>query len=305
MEPNRQKSHDSCPVVVRREWLEGFSLIELLVVIAIISILMAIAAPVLNKARRNMRSALGMNNQRQIVSGITFYAMDNDSKVPQSVATAGPDPGWNWSEPTKLTGNEMESPPGSHRAMSELLRSYIADAKIMFCPSAPRQYKYLQQSWDAGDLWDNPETPFPGDPVGGTYCFYANYVGYLEDRDRPFRGPRTVTDRGRYSQLLVSDYFGYDHWRRPGAFASCEKFKSGSIIPETWLLSALWSCQDDGGDMADLGIGLRAGYIDGHVESFEPSDTMRMKVSLTRDGTVPYPDGVGPGYFFIPRNSLR
>jgi len=32
-----------------------------------------------------------------------------------------------------------------------------------------------------------------------------------------------------------------------------------------------------------------------------------MKVSLSRDGTVPYADGtgVGPGTFFLPRNALH
>jgi hypothetical protein len=265
---------------------------------------MAITTPVITKVRRNVRLALCTNNQRQIVSGVTFYALDNDGKFPESVATVGFEPAWNWSEPTKLTGNEERS-PGLHRAMSEYLGDYIAHAKIMFCPNAPKKYKYLQLSWDAGDQWDNPETPFPTDPVGGTYCFYWNYVGYLEDRDRPFRGPRMVTDRSRYSQLLVSDYFGYDHWRSPQAFASCERFKSPTVIPETWLLSAFWSYQADGYDMAALGIRLHAGYTDGHVERFEASDVVEMRVSLTADGSIPYPDGVGPGYFYLPRNSLR
>ena len=42
------------------------------------------------------------------------------------------------------------------------------------------------------------------------------------------------------------------------------------------------------------------GFIDGHVEHFDPQDTLQMKVSLTPDGSVPYPDGVGPGIYFVP-----
>jgi hypothetical protein len=30
-----------------------------------------------------------------------------------------------------------------------------------------------------------------------------------------------------------------------------------------------------------------------------------MKVSITADGTTPYPDGMGPGIFFLPRNALQ
>jgi len=30
-----------------------------------------------------------------------------------------------------------------------------------------------------------------------------------------------------------------------------------------------------------------------------------MKVSKTYDGSVPYPDGVGPGTFYLPRDGLR
>ncbi|MHC4478665.1 MAG: type II secretion system protein [Planctomycetota bacterium] len=282
----------------------GFSLIELLVVVAVISILMAIAMPVVNRAGRTVRSAVGANNQREVVSGVTFYALDRQGRFPESVATVGFGAAWNWSEPTKLIGNE-ERTVGSHRAMSEYLGDYIKDTKTMFCPSAPRKYKYLQQSWEAGDDWDNPETPFPTDPVGGTYCFYWNYIGFLEERDRPFRGPRTMADNGRYSQLLVSDYLGYDHWRRPGAFASCEKLKASAIIPETWLLSAFWSCEGDGEDMTAIGVSLHAGYTDGHVERFDLSDVAPMRVSLNADGSVPWPDGVGPGTFYVPGNSLR
>jgi len=50
-----------------------------------------------------------------------------------------------------------------HRSISAYLRSYIKDATVMFSPSAPRQYDYLQEAWDAGDDWDNPETSFPTD----------------------------------------------------------------------------------------------------------------------------------------------
>ena len=285
-----------------RQRPKGFSLLELLVVLAVIGMLMTISLSVMTKVRRHMNSVLGANNQKQIVAGATLYAFDNHGRYPESVATVGFGSMWNWSEPTKLVGNEKRS-PGMHRSVSEYLREYIADADVMFCRNAPQKYKYLHEAWAAGDAWDNPETPFPTDPVGGTYCLYWNYIGFLEERDYPFRGPHTIADGRKYSDLLVSDYFGYDHWRSPEAFGSCEQFKSARIVPETWLLSAYWST--DSQNKVSLGIPLRAGYTDGHVGSFDAAETVTMRVSITSDGTVPYPVGVGPGFFFLPQDCLR
>jgi len=273
------------------------------VVLSVISILMAIMMPGLDSIRRKARAVAGMNNQKQIAGGINLYALDNDDLYPQSVATVGFGSHWNWSDPTKLIGNRKRS-PGLYRAMSSYLRTYIPDSDTMFCPNAPRKYKYLQQSWEAGEGWDNPETSFPSDPVGGTYCFYWNYVGYLRMTGSIFQGPRGAADGGKYSKLLVTDYFGYDHWRSPGAFGSCDKFKGSDVTDETWLLSAYWSGRGDPNASAPE-ITLHAGYTDGHVESYPSSQVIPMEVSITSDGLTPYPAGVGPGIFYLPPNALH
>ena len=280
----------------------GFTLVELLVVVCIISVIAGIALPTFNKIRRQARDILSMNNQKMITSTINIFANDNDDKYPESVATIGQSDNWNWTDPTRLTGNRNRTPQ-THRAMSEYLRGYIDDASIMFCPSAPQTYKYLQQSWDAGDDWDNPETEYPADPVGGTYCFYWNYRGVIEGRRINFRGPRDPAGSSRYSKLIVSDYFGYDHWRTPGYFGSCESFDGGEIISETLLLSSYWANKGELEKLPD--IKLKAGYSDGHVETYSSHDVLPMKVSITSDGTTPYPEGVGPGIFFIPRDGVR
>jgi prepilin-type N-terminal cleavage/methylation domain-containing protein len=280
----------------------GFTLVELLVVISIISLMMSIALPALNVVRRQARNMLSMSNQRQITSTINLFASENNDRYPESVATIGFGNTWNWTDSTRLTGNRRRSPQ-VHRAMSEYLRRYIPDASIMFCPNAPQKYEYLQQAWDAGDKWDNPRTDFPADPVGGSYCFYWNYRGYLGGRRVVFRGPQGPASSGRYSKLLVSDYFGYDHWRTPGSFGSCEPFDGAGITPETYLLSSYWSRKSAADDSPV--IKLKAAYTDGHVETYSASDVIPMKVSITADGTVPYPDGVGPGLFFLPRNALH
>jgi prepilin-type processing-associated H-X9-DG protein len=53
-----------------------------------------------------------------------------------------------------------------------------------------------------------------------------------------------------------------------------------------------------------IDIKLNAGYTDGHVESYKTSEVVPMKVSLIPDGSVPYPNGVGPGIFYLPANAV-
>ncbi len=279
----------------------GFSLIEVLVVISIISILMGILLPVVGKARRQARNIIGMGNQREIINALNSFAFDNKEKYPESVATIGvKEIHWHWHEPIKMTGNESLSPQ-RHRAMSEYLRGYIGEAKTMYCPNAPRKYKYLQEAWEAGDEWDNPDTAPTRDPVSGTYCFWWNYIGWLGEDKPLFRGVAgPVTGRGA-SKLLLTCYFGYGHWRSPESFGSCEKFKGAAITPETYVSSAYWSQRGRAeGEKPD--VKLTAGYIDGHVETFSSQETVPLRVSKTADGSVPYPDGIGSGIFYVPKN---
>jgi prepilin-type N-terminal cleavage/methylation domain-containing protein/prepilin-type processing-associated H-X9-DG protein len=56
----------------------AFTLIELLVVIAIIAILAAILFPVFAQAKAAAKKSQDLNNQKQIVLAIMFYANDND-----------------------------------------------------------------------------------------------------------------------------------------------------------------------------------------------------------------------------------
>lgn len=289
----------------------GFSLIELLVVTAIITTVIAIMVPALNKGRRNARAMQTMNNQRLIVVGVTGFASDNNGKYPESVATVGSMEHWNWQEPTMLASFRRRDPQ-MPRSMSAYLRSYITDAGIMFCPNAPRKYKYLEQAWDAGDEWDNPETAPLRDPVTGTYCFYWNYTGILEVEQAQLRGPVDLSGGQEQSRLLVSDYFGYGHWRNKliyntsDAYGSCEKIRGARITPGTAVSSAFWSRRSGTGDVSrDIQqVQLHAGYTDGHVERYRLADAVPMKVSKTADGSAAYPEELGPGQFYVPENAL-
>jgi prepilin-type N-terminal cleavage/methylation domain-containing protein len=288
------------------EETEGFTLVELLVVISVMSMLMAIMMPVLSKVRHQAQTLVGMVNQREIVTAVNCYAVDNEGSYPESVATIGAGSHWNWQEPTMLTGYRSRSPQ-VHRSMSAYLGSYIEDGSKVFCLNAPEKYEYLQQAWDAGDDWDNPDTAPMSDPVFGTYCFYWDYIGFMGQPWGIFRGPQNSSDGPEKSSLLVSDYFGYDHWRNPNSYGGCEKFINSTLTPGTYVSSAFRSYRGAGGEagLSVLKIKLHAGYTDGHVESYYPSETVPMEVSITPDGSVPYPRGAGPGIFYLPEEALH
>ena len=280
----------------------GFTLVEVLVTISIIAVIAGIVIPVFTNVRRQAVSLVSMNNQKQITSTINIFSNDHGDRYPESVATIGYGENWNWTDPTRMTGNRQRS-PRLYRSLSQYMKNYIENANTMYCPCSPSQYQYLQQSWDAGDSWDNPETAFPADPVGGSYCFWWNYKGFLENQNMVFQGPHDPSGGRRQSTLLVTDYFGYGDWRSPEAFGSCEHFDDADEVPETLLLSSFWSAAGSLDAIPD--VTLRAGYSDGHVETFSSKDTIQMKVSITSDGKTPYPEGVGPGIYFIPSNALQ
>jgi type II secretory pathway pseudopilin PulG len=276
----------------------------MLVVVSIISLLMAILVPAVNLARRQARAIVGMSNQRDVTTALNLFAADNRDQYPDSVARVGFDDDWSWTDPAKMTGFR-DRHPQTHRSMSACLASYIPDAKSMFCPSAPQQYKYLQEVWEAGDDWDNPDTPMSYDPFTGTYCFYWDYVGYLSESETVFRGPTGPASSRRQSQLLISDYFGYGQWRSPDSFGSCEQFGGAGVVPETQLQSAFWAVEGNlDGILPE--VKLRAAFTDGHVETYSSSETTPMKISQEPDGIPPYEDGTSSGgIFFIPKSAVQ
>ncbi|UCG59052.1 MAG: prepilin-type N-terminal cleavage/methylation domain-containing protein, partial [Phycisphaerales bacterium] len=131
---------------MKRQPRKAFTLIELLVVISVIAVVIGILLPALGKVRQQGRALLGMSNQRQIVAGVNCYALDNDENYPPSMATITFGRSWHWQDPRMMTACKPR-PSRTHRSMSAFLRSYIEDADVMFCPSTPVKYEYLQQAW--------------------------------------------------------------------------------------------------------------------------------------------------------------
>ena len=60
-----------------------FTLIELMVVLAIIGILASLLIPALGKARESARSAVCLNNIKQIGLAISMYENDDEGILPQ------------------------------------------------------------------------------------------------------------------------------------------------------------------------------------------------------------------------------
>ena len=286
----------------------GFSLIELLTVISVLVLLIGIGVPALSRARIYARSLISARNQRDIVTAVTLFACDHDQFFPASVALCErPDRrSWRWQDPRKLRTTEPRQRM-KHSSVAGYLDPYLEDSTRLACPSIPQAYPLWQAAWDAGDNWDHPETNKKQDAMFGSYCLYWNYVAY--QKNGPFRGPRTLYGGPEQSDLLVSDYFGFDEARSPGLYGSCELTHSAKVEAATSdiLASAFWSydiappaCTED----INIRIRLNAGYTDGHVESYFPNDTELMKVSDVPDGSRPYFKGIDPRYpglFFIPQ----
>jgi type II secretory pathway pseudopilin PulG len=283
------------------------TLIELLVAVSVVTLLVGILLPALGQARRAARSLVGGHRQRQIVLAVGLYAADHEGWYPESVATAAMlGRTWRWQEPRMLKACEPRG-TGYRCSMASYLRRYLPKAAVLSCPSSPKPYPYLEDLWRAGDQWDNPETDFLDDSAAGSFCFFWNYVGHLTEQGRPFLGPQTDDGRPGCSRLLTSDYFGFNHWRSPDAFGSCEPPPGAEVTADTHEAPSYWFRRPQGPpDRTGVRLKLQAGFVDGHVEAFRPGETAVLEVADALDGSTPALSGfgLGAGQFYIPRQGL-
>lgn len=290
----------------------GFTLVELLTTATVLLLLIGIMLPALVAVRRYGRRVVGIHNQREIVFAVTLYACDNDDDFPDSVALcAGADARtYRWQDPRKVKTTDP-LPTMTHNSMAGYLAEYAKSPDIFCCPSSPAPYTYWRQAWAQADQWHYPESEDAdsADPLFGNYCFLWSYTAYLEGPLGPFVGPRSQLPRAQESHLLVCDYFGYDDWRNRGYFGSCEPLKNDEVVAEFDWHSSYWSYRNH--NVADgphsLTTKLNAGYLDGHVGGYTPSETTSVRASESPDGQESYSqsDLRNPGCFFLPNRAFR
>ena len=287
----------------------AFTLIELLVVVAIISMLLAILTPVLTIVEEKANVIKSNVNKRNIATSLSVFANDNSDRYPHSIASVGKGTDerlWNWTDPRMMTGYDGSDYPrkkrGGHRSMSAYLKGYIEDPEVLHCPNAPTKYKYINESWQAADQWDNPERIGPLDPMTGSYCFWWDYRGWLPDQRKVFKGPSRSSGGNGQSRMLLSDYFGSDTWRNPGEYGSCEVIRGSRKISSYPLFSDFYSAGDISSPPPE--IKLNAVFIDSHVESYDSSDVVTLEVSQRWDGKKPFDPIIRKGKFYLPRSAM-
>jgi prepilin-type N-terminal cleavage/methylation domain-containing protein/prepilin-type processing-associated H-X9-DG protein len=290
----------------------GFTIIELLTTISIITLLTAISVPVFRAAHRQGRRLLNIRNQREVVRAITLFACEHDNIFPDSVGVAVTASGFRWQDPRKVKTTKP-LPRMAHSSVAGYLTGYVDKPGTLFCPSSPTKKEYWEDAWKMADQWNHPDTSYDEDALFGSYCLYWNYTGYLGPSSKPFEGPADLYGGARQSNLLISDYFGYNEWRNLDRFGSCENIDADQlkVLKGGEMHSSYWSFQsrDEGQDRQALKGKLNAGYVDGHVEGYTPAQTVPMEASEVSDGTKPYAayplDLRNPGVFYLPTKALK
>jgi prepilin-type N-terminal cleavage/methylation domain-containing protein/prepilin-type processing-associated H-X9-DG protein len=107
-----------------QESRRGFTLIELLVVVAIIALLIAILLPSLQKARDKARDAVCRSNLHQLGLATTYYAEDENGRLPYILGTD-----------LNGDGQPVNAPFYQYHQIFDFW-PYLKDLEIFICPSA-------------------------------------------------------------------------------------------------------------------------------------------------------------------------
>ncbi len=280
---------------------------------------MTITLPALNGIRLKSRSLLSTNNLREIARAVNEFSFDNKDRYPRSVATVIGSQ-INWWVPQRMVGPKLKI-DAPYRAMSTYLGEYVPNVDILHCPSAPYKFDNIQEMWNAGEEWRDSTGSLA--TYSNTYCFYWNYLGIVDNNKeleipvepyRKFLGPWGPASTGKYSKLVVSDFYGYGQGinvPEPGSYSSCEKF-NGSIPsehhdthPPRWIQRLSDNSEFP---VPPPDIRLRAAFTDEHIETYGSSEVVPMwvikKVSPSLEPWEVADNDRSAGIFYIPRTAL-
>ncbi len=163
---------------------KGFTLVELLVVIGIIAVLISILLPAMNKAREAANRTTCASNIRQLVLGISLYAVDQKDKTPALIASHRYPAGTEFFSDYWMRDWGLDSWGGLGQVY---IRKYAPNHLSYFCPSGHRE-AVLDLCWPGGQ----PSTTYV---VVGEYQM-RNAYGY----DSVVRSSGQGT--GRYSKMM-------------------------------------------------------------------------------------------------------
>lgn len=228
--------------------LKIFTLIELLVVIAIIAILASMLLPALYQARESVKTITCANNQKQIILGMTGYAMDYNNFGPANY----------WGSPGVLL-----LPPAPSSRKDGWIYDYYAgkELDLFVCPSFSREKENVGTApayYPARYRIDASDGKFLT-----TYRLifgYANAtVGLL------FYGWRVNNTSGTTTLTRVPcPNLNYCGSTVEGLYIAAPSEQA--IVTDGWELDGKATFYGTGDLNNNHKRGLNAGFVDGHVD---------------------------------------
>ena len=243
---------------------KGFTLIELLVVIAIIALLLSIIMPALSKVKETAKLVVCASNQKQLILGVSAYAVDNDEMFPTSVAFNPISKRWNF--PNLLNVLNIRE-----RAVGYYLGDYLPEVGVFMCPNAPQKSKSIYQKayYDYENVTE----------YSSIFSSYNMYWGGYTMSDIDFVGPVKQTSKNK---LLVSDVlsFGPDGLNGLGRWYSSHgsREEKSKVAEDKWgnLMSALYFV-DLPIDQPPGDVAMNRGLADGSVDRYTTDETREHK----------------------------
>lgn len=267
----------------------AFTLIELLVVVAIIALLLAIIMPALHIVKLKAKMIICGTNQRQLIYGLTAYIQNNDQTFPyhptmdnRAGARRHRPFELNFHQPTSNDGIvRMVNPaalndPDAYPYLGRFLGPYIPDSGVFNCPVTKFTNDMAYPPSDSGQI---PLGTYSDFYLNGTvaplHCTYGllwrypsnkNMFGYWE-----FQGPTKSSDS---TKLVLMDAF---FWSRPGQpnivfqWGQENRWWSTHIFKEAEPGIPYYTVVATEAQYPE--VKLNAGYIDGHVSSFNTKDS--------------------------------